>query len=351
MVVLSKHRVTELRVEGGRCRAERVKDIDRVEQRGGRVRACAGARCAEAAALDLDCTGLPQLRIPGVGVRSYGGRFRLSARDGALRVVARVPVEDYVAGVVEAELAGAPPAAADAQAVLARSFAFAALREPRHDDAPLCDLTHCQVFAGRAQHTAPGAAAARTRGQVMVDEAGRLSPVFFHSTCGGHTQPARDAWPELTTERLVAVADLDDRGRPWCRGSAHARWVYEVEASTLGSGLAALAGRALDAESLELTPAGGPRWRIADRRGEAFASATAIHAALGRHLGWSAVKSSRFTAERLGRRFVLRGAGLGHGVGLCQTGAIARARAGQDASAILRAYFPGLELGSLDEVR
>lgn len=41
---------------------------------------------------------------------------------------------------------------------------------------------------------------------------------------------------------------------------------------------------------------------------------------------------------------VVRGRGNGHGVGLCQWGAIARARAGDDFRAILKAYYPGADI-------
>jgi stage II sporulation protein D len=47
-------------------------------------------------------------------------------------------------------------------------------------------------------------------------------------------------------------------------------------------------------------------------------------------------------------RLVLRGMGYGHGIGMCQTGAIGRARAGQDFRTILRTYYPGTSVGSAD---
>ena len=47
-------------------------------------------------------------------------------------------------------------------------------------------------------------------------------------------------------------------------------------------------------------------------------------------------------------KMTIRGGGYGHGVGMCQWGAIGRARAGQDVRAILRTYYPGTSVGSVD---
>jgi stage II sporulation protein D len=70
-------------------------------------------------------------------------------------------------------------------------------------------------------------------------------------------------------------------------------------------------------------------------RGEEF------RAVVSRRLGARSLRSSRFEVRREGERFVFDGRGFGHGVGLCQRGAVARARAGQTASQILSFYFPG----------
>jgi stage II sporulation protein D len=69
-----------------------------------------------------------------------------------------------------------------------------------------------------------------------------------------------------------------------------------------------------------------------------------LRLALGRVLGWSVVKSARFTVERRGGQLQFAGTGFGHGVGLCEAGAAELARSGADHRAILRHYFPGTEI-------
>jgi stage II sporulation protein D len=74
-------------------------------------------------------------------------------------------------------------------------------------------------------------------------------------------------------------------------------------------------------------------------RGEEF------RAILTRALGPKSLQSTRFTVSRRGTAFVFDGSGYGHGAGLCQTGAMARARRGESVSEILQQYFPGARLG------
>jgi stage II sporulation protein D len=66
--------------------------------------------------------------------------------------------------------------------------------------------------------------------------------------------------------------------------------------------------------------------------------------AIGQHLGWQLLKSTRFTVQRTSRGYRFTGRGHGHGVGLCVLGASALAARGDDASRILQAYFPGLQV-------
>jgi len=340
VVVLSKHAPKQARWSKARCKVAGVR-VDRVRAVEGGLSLCAGKRCRASAAprLEVRCDGPAQVTIEAVEPRTYGARFVVSEAQGHLRIVARVEEARYVEGVVASELAGAPEAAQRAQAVLARTYVREAVRHPRHADAPVCDLTHCQVFReardlglGESRH--------------LVGPDGQPTPVFFHSTCGGQTHPASEVWPGAPAH-LVGVEDVDpETGRAWCAAGEHARWVIEIGAARLAAALEPLFGRAPDPESLALQALdpSGTRWRLSDRRGEAEVSGRALHRELGRRLGWSTVKSSRFEAARAGRAFRLRGQGLGHAVGLCQVGAIARARAGHTVEQILQAYFPKLRL-------
>lgn len=350
VVVLSKHAPTLVLVDGG-CRlpaSEGGLVVRRLEVDGDAVRACTGdGGCRGAGAFTLTCRRDARLKAGALAERRYGRRLQASARSGRLRLVATVELEPYVAGVVSAELGTAPSAAQQAQAILARTYAARAVLHPRHDDAPLCDLTHCQVYAGQTKGERAKRAAAATRGRLLVDDEGHPAEVFYHSTCGGSTLSGERAWPGLAAPYLVGVSDLDEQGRPFCGESPHMAWGSEVEEAQAAEALARLLGRPVDAASAFIEPVDddGVSFRVGDKDGAARVTGTALHGALGRVLGWSRVKSSRLSAQRAGRWWRLSGHGLGHRVGLCQYGAMARARAGQGVDEILRAYFPRLRVG------
>jgi len=227
--------------------------------------------------------------------------------------------------VLVSEAGDAPPEALAAQAVVSRSWALA--HRGRHGDADACDLTHCQLYRGE-QSGAADAAARRSAGQVLR-AGGRVVPAFFHAACGGHTAAARDVFGEPGP---VGVPDVGEDGRPHC---AEARWTFEVDRGAL-------------ATALRVRPAGTVRvlGRAADgrvRAVEAFGRVVPgarFVAEVARALGYGSLKSARFSVVADGERLRFEGTGRGHGVGYCQLGAAARARAGQGYEALLRAYFP-----------
>jgi hypothetical protein len=69
--------------------------------------------------------------------------------------------------------------------------------------------------------------------------------------------------------------------------------------------------------------------------------------AVDRRLGWNAIPSNNFTARKEAGEVILKGAGQGHGVGLCQRGARAMAEGGAGFREIISHYFPNTVLGSL----
>lgn len=307
----------------------------------GQVKVCAQGRCELHPQATLRCAAPMSLDLPTLPARRYGRQLEVGVDGEDLRLVATLPLEAYVAGVVRSELARAPPAARQAQAVLARSFALRAKAHPRHPDAALCDLTHCQAFAGILR--APSPAQAQTAGWVLRTPSGEVAAAYYHSTCGGHTLAANALW-DNADPAVVGVSDAKPGGGNWCDASRHSFWMHEVTEAQLASALRRLFGRRPDPRSLRIQKTGPLRFTISDRRGRRSTSAERLHVILGRKLGWSAVKSNELRFERAGRRFWIRGRGLGHRVGFCQHGAIARAEAGATAEQLLKAYFPKLHL-------
>lgn len=259
--------------------------------------------------------------------RKYPGSLRVQVEDGALLLINELPLEAYVAGVVSAEVPDLwPLPALRAQAVLARTLA---LRGGDHPGKRLCDLTHCQVYAGGRRSDAVQVAR-DTQGRVLTYRGALIQPLY-HSTCGG----------ERVSNAAIfggaALPYLHEGSDPYCAESPHAaRWTVRVLDSELSRALGRSRIEAL--QVLSQTSGGWVAHMAVDGRPM---SGYRFWQAVGRELGWGVLKSMRFTVRRDGNAYVFDGSGLGHGVGLCQWGAKGQAERGIPYARILASYYPG----------
>jgi stage II sporulation protein D len=159
------------------------------------------------------------------------------------------------------------------------------------------------------------------------------------------------------------VRDVDEAGRAWCRSSKLYRWSHAWSAKQLGQILRAYlppaaglpanteVGYLKDIAVTERTPEGrAKRLVVTTDRGEFVVQGDRIRSALKRDLEGNALRSIFFELkterDKQGRlvRVTATGAGWGHGIGMCQVGAIGRSTAGQRYDEILSAYYPGTRL-------
>ncbi len=315
-------------------------------------------RPRQAARIRLDTAGRGPLLvgIPGrLQPRPYAGRLEVGEARGRCRPVNQVPLEHYVAAVTCGEIRAAPAAALRAQAVVVRTWALGHRGRHRDARADFCDTTHCQLYQGAAAcDRDQRRALAAVRGRILW-AGDHLARVAYASTCGGHTAAAAAIWgPAADRPQLRGVADRDPDGggeRALCAGSPHFRWRLALECNAVCAALAehhpALGGGDCRIEVLGRS-AGGWVERLRVRgQVEWELSGERFHLLLGRRFGWGKFKSANFTIRRRGAVLSFSGRGLGHGVGLCQHGAMELARRGADYGAILQHYFPGTRLGGL----
>ena len=268
--------------------------------------------------------------------------FRIEVGPRGSGVFDDVGLEDYVRDVVVGELSvGAAdgalaPAAYEAQAIVARTYALTGRRRHGAEGFDLCSTTHCQVFVRdqwRRSRWASvvDAAVARTRGQYLASD-GRPIEAVFHAHCGGHTSAAVDVWRGAGAPYLRGVDD------PYCVREQGETWTSTMDLEALRVALnqrpRTQVGDRLDGvQVLRRDESGrvievaltGPRAPIVT--GEDFRLAILSAA------GPRSVRSARFEVERLGTQVRFTGRGSGHGVGLCQIGMIGRLRAGQTPAA------------------
>lgn len=263
-----------------------------------------------------------------------------------------VPLEDYVLGTALSEVSpvGAPPAAVnrifEVQAILARTYALAHLGRHRSEGFDLCDQTHCQLYEPariRTSRFTPAAAdaTARTRGIVLLFGR-RPAEALYHSDCGGHTASAGDVWGGADVPYLTGHPDN-------LPALTHRTWRFDAPADRLRRALnldaRSAIGRRLDRIVVRSRDASG-RAAAVEVKGEQtrVLRGEDARAVINRTFGDRAIMSTRLSVERRGSTYVFSGTGFGHGVGLCQTGAAARAAGGQATADILEAYFPGAVL-------
>jgi stage II sporulation protein D len=182
----------------------------------------------------LTVTGRGPLSLAGMGV--YRGAFEFQPDgSGGVQTVDAVGLEDYVRGVIAAEMpSGWSAEALKAQAVAARTYAITT--DVGGSAFDLYADTRSQMYGGVAAETAAGdSAVAATRGQVVTD---RGVPVvtYFFSSSGGHTENVENVWPGATPDPwLRGVPDPYDGAG----GDRYHQWSYELSpasaAAKLGS--------------------------------------------------------------------------------------------------------------------
>ena len=295
--------------------------------------------------------------------KRYHGELLFVPIDTGIVVVNRVRMDDYLRGVVPLEIGTRDPrdsAAVQAQAVTARSYAYvhagaSSTSRPYDVTASVAD----QIYGGADVETpVSNAAVSATRGLVL-QYAGRVVNAPYHSSCGGTTAAAEEIWRSPSEPYLQRVSDrIPGSDRFYCDIAPRFRWTRTLDGETLRSALVkylatytqtpgGYPGTPVDVEIDTRTPSGRVgTLKIATDRGNYVLRGNDIRYVL-RAPGGEILNSTAFTLEttpdRDGAiaRLVLRGTGYGHGVGMCQWGAIGRARAGQDFLTILRTYYPG----------
>ena len=309
--------------------------------------------------------------------RVLRGEVEFSAFKRTLRVVNRIDLENYTHGVVSAEMpVRSPLEALKAQAVVARTHAIyiqKVTRRHRRDGYDLCDEQHCQVYAGaRAESERSRSVVEATRG-IIVTYKDRPAHVIYSSNCGGHTQDGKGITGWGDVPYWLGVPDSPDAlpapDSPWglrqwlgsvpaafCKPSsfahpAHFRWARRISWAELSRRLDRRyrTGRLQRLRVLRRAASGNVNALLLEgsRRKVKVDSELALRGlpGLGSLRSTLFVFTPEFGADGKPAAMVFRGGGWGHGVGMCQSGAMGRAESGQNFPQIILSYYPGTALG------
>jgi stage II sporulation protein D len=289
---------------------------------------------------------------------------------GKLTLANRLPLETYLIGVVPGEIGALSDSlieAGRAQAVAARSYTLFYRGRRAEEGFDLYGTVEDQMYAPvEGERLLATRCVNATAGVVALSDGWPIRANYC-STCGGITAEVWEAWPADPLDYLVSRRDREGRA-DFCAASSHHRWREEWTAKELAANLAKYGpafgvplppggvGEILDVEVASRSRSGRV-WRLEVRTstGEIEIPAYSMRQVLRRAGNANAIlRSNLFKVDvrrdrATGRTLaiVATGAGSGHGVGLCQTGALGMARAGKRGEEILRRYYAGVQLKRL----
>jgi stage II sporulation protein D len=289
-------------------------------------------------------SGVHRIQVPGEVPRLVDGDLAVQpTAEGRYRVTLKMSMDRYVQSTLSGESLNFPPGEAmKAMAVAIRTYAQGNADRHRGEGADLCDDTHCQKL--RFEPNSPAIDSAirdavlSTQGE-LVWYGEQTAQVYYHQHCGGRTESANRVWGGGHVPYLVSQPD------PYCVRLRSGEWTSKIPRATLerthrlsggedSGGLRLVVSGRTESGRVTLVRVGGERW-----------TGTQFRHAMAGQLGWSSVPSESFRASVRGGDIVLEGRGAGHGVGLCQTGMVARAAEGHSYRKILSAYLPGTHVG------
>ena len=313
--------------------------------------------------------------------KRYRGELIVRPNNGGLLVVNRLGVESYLRGVVPLEIGGvAKPgdeAAVEAQAVAARSYSYIHIADAGNRGFDMYASVQDQAYGGAdAEQPMSDRAVENTRNMVLR-YAGRIINTPYSSTCGGRTAEVREVWWRRNDEPyLRSVSDqVPGTDRYYCDISGRFRWTSTFDQAQLRESLEKYLGTVTNETEPAVAASATARrslgritgFSVTGRTRNDRVASVSIQTERGNYVvrgndvrfvlrtpGGSLLNSTYFTAEsRAGssgaiEQLTIRGGGYGHGIGMCQFGAIGRARAGQDYKTILTSYYQGTTVERID---
>ena len=265
--------------------------------------------------------------------QSYSGDLQCLPDLGTLVLINSCDVEEYIAGVVKAEGGtGKNKEYFKTQAVIARTYMYKYFDKHSADRYNVCDNTHCQAYNGLSSDTLINRAAMETQGLVILAPDSSLIISAFHSNCGGATSSSEDVW--LTSQPyLRSVVD------PYCLSSGNAVWEKSLSLKDwlVFMKKSGFNGSTDDPSVFSFLQ----RSRVTDYRTGSFTiPLRTIRTEMN-------LRSAFFSVVPEGDSIILKGKGYGHGVGLCQEGAMAMATKGFNYRQIIDFYYFGVLISEI----
>lgn len=262
--------------------------------------------------------------------RFYDDNLKVKLEGKHLVIVNLIDLEKYVSGVVESEGGNfAPDEYYKSQAVLCRTYLLNHLTRHAAEGYELCDNVHCQAYNGRSSNSSIRKASEETRGIAAFDSEGKYITAAFHSNCGGETEDAKNVWLQPKSY-LKPVKDK------YCRGTKNSTWEKKIPLNDWIQYLQRAGLRVAEGDETYL--------QFTQINRQAFYKVRKDSISFVRIRGDWKLRSAFFSVRVQGEFVILSGRGYGHGIGLCQEGAMQMARLGFGYEDILKFYYENIYL-------
>ena len=267
--------------------------------------------------------------------RKYNDNLCLAIdKEAGIKIINQVDITKYLGGVIESEGGGGKHLEYyKVQAVLSRTYALSHLKKHVHEGFNLCDQVHCQAYHNMLIYTPTiQKAVLATKQVVMIDQNLKLANGFFFANCGGQTSEADFVW-NTAVPYCKSVIDT------FCIHTRQAKWEKRIPKSEWEGYLVKQFGYPINDSLFRFL-----LYNFKQEHRLAFYQIPQLGIPLRDLRIHFKLRSTWFDCTLDGSYVVLKGRGFGHGVGLCQEGAMNMAKRGYDFKDIMRFYFRGVGL-------
>ena len=270
---------------------------------------------------------------PDYKARTYDDELQISPLYKSLRIINKVDIEKYTAGVVQWEVGTKNPQEFNkVKTIVVRTYALGNWRRHEDEGFQLCDEVHCQVFRGKTFSQNINDAAAATAEYILVDDSARIITAGFHSNCGGQTMNSEDVWSK-------AVSCLRSINDTFCLHKSNAVWEKKIPKDLWLDYVKTKYGFPVS-DTLQVKKVlsfAQPSRKVYLVNDDFFIPLKFVREDMK-------LKSTFFNIKEEGENIVFTGRGFGHGVGLCQEGAQHMAEKGYSYTKIINYYYTNVHL-------
>lgn len=267
--------------------------------------------------------------------RIYQQSLIFSTSEGFIKIINEIEVDKYIAGVTEAESGSRSNSEFyKVQAILARTFALSHINKHVLEGFSLCDQVHCQVYYGKPRDNERiSEAVLATTNLVVVDDNLNLIVAAFHSNSGGQTANSEDVWGAKTSY-LRSVNDSFSVRMP------NANWTRKMSSEDWLTYLKLKHNYPTDDDSARQIAL-----NFKQENRKTYLEASTVKVPLKFVRQDLQLKSTFFSIKQIGNDSILfMGRGYGHGLGMCQEGAMKMSKQGYSYEQILNFYYKNIKI-------